>query len=61
MGLRDITISKHNVNKTEVIRRRVLDATSCIHDLHALPKVTRFTEKQVTMRVQTERVILDIH
>ena len=55
MGLRDITVSKHNVNKTEGIRRRVFDAARFIHDLHALPKVTRFTDKQVTICVQTER------
>jgi hypothetical protein len=53
--LRDITVSKHNVNKTEWIRRRVFDAARFIHDLHELPKVTRFTDKQLTICVQTER------
>ena len=57
MGLRDITVSKHKAKKkkTEGIRRRVFDAARFIHDLHALPKVTGFTDKQVAICVHTER------
>lgn len=55
VGLRDITVSKHKKKKQREIRRRVFDTTRFMHDLHALPKVIRFTDKQVTICVHTER------
>ena len=54
-GYVHMTVYEHDVNNTQEILYRTVDAARCVHDLHALRKVTRFRDKQVTICVQAER------